>query len=120
MIGTLVGVFLLGGLVVGPLVWRIRADRRAERALLVRAYVHAALVRAQGGESLVAVAVEPPGAWRAGRVVLSAPADWRGLLASAGQAVVERVPSDYELVVKPATAAAAAEPEAAPALRRAA
>jgi hypothetical protein len=118
MISALIGVLVLGGLVVGPLVWRIRADRRGERALLVRAYVHSALVRAQGGESLVAVNVEPPSAWRAGRVVLSAPADWRRLLASAGQAVVERVPADYELVVKPA--AEAAEPEAAPALRRAA
>ncbi|HET7341011.1 MAG TPA: hypothetical protein VFL90_06085, partial [Methylomirabilota bacterium] len=118
MISALVGLLFIGGLVVLPLAWRLRQDRRAERALTVRAYVHAALVRALGGESLVAVTVEPPALWRAGRVVLTAPSDWRCLLAPSWSAVVDRVPADYELVVKPA--AEAALPAAALALHRAA
>lgn len=104
MVSTLIGALFVGSLVIAPLVWRVRQDRRAERALAIRAYVHAALVRALGGESLVAVNVEPPAAWRPGRVVLSAPAEWAFLLAPAWSAVAEGVPTDYELVIKPATA----------------
>jgi hypothetical protein len=119
MVSAFLGLLFIGGLVIAPLVWRLRQDRRAERALTVRAYVHAALVRALGGESLVAVSVEPATAWRAGRVVLTAPSDWRCLLAPSWTAVVDRVPAGYELVVK-AAAADPAPPVPALALHRAA
>ena len=101
MLMGIIGVAFVGGLVLAPLAWRVWQDRRAERALTVRAYVHAALVRALGGESLVAVNVRPPAPWRPGRVELTAPSDWRFLLEPAWSAVISRVPADYELVVRP-------------------
>jgi hypothetical protein len=101
MISAVIVALFIGSLVVVPLAWRVALDRRAERALTIRAHVHAALVRALGGESLVAVNVEPPIGWRAGRVVLTVPSDWEFLLEPAWAAIVHRVPSDYELVVKP-------------------
>ena len=57
MVEAIIGAALVGALVVAPLGWRVWQDRRTERALAVRAVVHAALVRALGGESLVAVTV---------------------------------------------------------------
>jgi hypothetical protein len=101
MLGGLIGILALAVLVVGPLLWRIRQDRRAERALAVRAQVYSALFRALGGDSLIAVHVEPPAPWRAGRIVLDAPADWHRQLAPHWAALAARVPGDYELVVKP-------------------
>jgi len=101
MLSAFVSAFIIGSLVVVPLGWRVWQDRRVERALTIRAHVHAAVVRALGGESLVAVNVEAPLPWRPGRVVLTAPADWGFLLEPAWAAVVRRVPAGYELVVKP-------------------
>jgi hypothetical protein len=101
MLAGLLGIVALGVMVVGPLVWRVRQDRRGERAQIVRAEVHAALFRALGGDSLVAVEVEAPSLRRAGRVVLSAPADWHRLLASHWRAVAARVPAGYEVVIRP-------------------
>lgn len=101
MLSAFVTALIIGSLMVVPLGWRVWQDRRVERALTVRASVHAAVVRALGGESLVAVNVEAPVLWRPGRVVLTAPADWGFLLEPAWAAVVRRVPAGYELVVKP-------------------
>jgi hypothetical protein len=101
MIPAFLGALFIGSVVLGPLAWRLYQDRRVERALTVRATVHAALIRALGGESVVAVSVEPPAPWHAGRVVLTAPSDWAFLLARAWPAVAGRVPAGYELVVKP-------------------
>jgi hypothetical protein len=98
------GIFALVffvALVVGPLAWRVWYDRRVERALTIRAHMHAAVVRALGGESFVSINVRPPAVWRRGRVELSAPSDWRFLLEPAWSAVMSRVPDDYELVVRP-------------------
>jgi len=111
MLGGILGVAFIGGLVLAPLAWRVWQDRRAERALAVRAFVHAALVRALGGESLVAVSVRPPVLWRPGRVELTAPSDWRFLLEPAWSAVISRVPAEYELVVRPLAAGAGLEPD---------
>jgi hypothetical protein len=101
MLGGLIGILVLAVLVVGPLLWRIRQDRRVDRALAVRAQVYSALVHALGGESLVAVHVDPPAPWRPGRVILDAPVDWHRQLAPHWAALAARVPGDYELVVKP-------------------
>ena len=72
-----------------------------------------------GGESLVAVEVVPAMAWRRGRVVRCAPTDWRWLIDSVWTRVLDRLPGNYELVVRagrmPATAATRAS-----ALKRAA
>ena len=101
MLSELVVFVVMAGLVLGPLLWRAREDRRQARALAVRADLHATLFRALRGDSLVAVDVEPPTLWRAGRVVLSAPADWAWLLEPAWASVAAHVPAGYELVVRP-------------------
>jgi hypothetical protein len=101
MAGALIGIVVLAVLVVGPLLWRVRQDRRQERAQMVQADVRATLFRALAGESLIAVAVQPPGFRRPGRVVLTAPADWQRLLDAHWRAVAARVPADYELVLRP-------------------
>jgi hypothetical protein len=106
MLAELIGIAVVGGMIVGPLVWRVHRDHVNERAQAVRAQAHAALFRALGGESLVSVQVEAPWLWRAGRVVLSAPSDWASLLEPAWANVVEHVPAGYELVLKPVAPAA--------------
>jgi hypothetical protein len=102
MLVELVAIVVFGSLVLAPLLWRRRQDRRAESAQAVRAVTRSALFRALGGDSLVAVDVEPPSLWHPGRVVLSAPADWRWLLEPAWARVAEQVPAGWELVVKAA------------------
>ena len=101
MLAQFLAIAIVGGLILAPLLWRQRHDRRTEYAQTLRALTRSALFRALGGESLVAVDVEPPSLWRPGRVVLSAPADWTGLLEPAWGSVAEHVPAGYELVVKP-------------------
>jgi hypothetical protein len=101
MISAMVGAAFLGALVLAPLAWRVWQDRRDEHALEVRAALHAAVVRALGGESFVAVNVQPGSPWRVGRIELSAPSDWRFLLEPAWSAVMRQVPGDWELIVKP-------------------
>ena len=101
MLAGLFGVLFVGILLLGPLLWRVRIDRKLERALAVRAYAHATVVKALGGESVVSVNVAPPTFGRAGRIELTAPVDWRFLLEKASNAVVAKLPADYELVVKP-------------------
>lgn len=91
---------LLGALAFGPLAWRLWRDRGEARALTVRADVHRALTRALQGESLVSVEVTPAGPFRAGRVLLSAPADWAWLVEEALDSVLTHTPPDYELVIK--------------------
>jgi hypothetical protein len=119
MVEAIIGGALMGALVVAPLGWRVWQDRRTEQALAVRAVVHAALIRALGGESLVAVNVRPPAPGRLGRVELTVPSDWRFLLEPAWSAVMPHVPDDYELVVRPLAAEVGLVPDE-PALRRAA
>ncbi|PYN15041.1 MAG: hypothetical protein DME05_13210 [Candidatus Rokuibacteriota bacterium] len=95
-------LILLVALVALPLAWRIRADRRRDRADLLSADIRSAINRRLRGESLLSVEVTPETLWRPGRVVLL----WRD--------VVDRLPVGYDLVVRPGHAA-----EPAP-LRRAA
>jgi hypothetical protein len=105
MLSGLVAAVLIVGLASGPLLWRVRQDRREARADSLRADANAALFRTFGGESLVAVHVRAPSLWRPGRVELSAPSDWHVLLTPAWESVGGLVPEDYELVVKPAAPA---------------
>src|SRR5262245_46672213 len=100
MVESIVMLGVVSALVVGPLAWRVWRDRGEARALAVRADVHAALVRALGGESLVAIRVLPATAWQDGRVILSAPTGCESLIRSAWGAVVAKVPDGYDLVVR--------------------
>ena len=120
MLAQLLAVVVVGGLILAPLLWGRRQDRRAAGGQAIAAWTRAALLRALGGESLVAVDVALPSLWRPGRVVLSAPADWTWLLEPAWARLAEHVPIGYELVVRPTAPPApplAGEPLA---LRRAA
>ena len=87
-------------LVLGPLAWRAVHDRRQARAIAVSADVRHVIDRELGGESLIAVQVEPDTIWRSGRVVLSIPADWRWLMKPAWERVLATTPVGYELVVQ--------------------
>lgn len=113
MIAGIVGAAFTVALIVAPLAWRVWQDRRTERALAIRARIHATVVRALGGESFVAVNVRP-GLWGRGRIELSAPSDWRYLLEPAWSAVMEQAPADWDLVVKPLPAATGLVPDERP------
>jgi len=102
MIESVVALVLLSLLVAGPLGWREWRDRGEAKALAVRADIHAALTRTLGGESLVAVRVLPPTPWRAGQVILSTPSGCEALIRTGWQAVMAKLPHDYDLVVRSA------------------
>jgi hypothetical protein len=101
MLTMLLPTILLLTLVVSPLVWRIRADRRRDRADILRADIYSAVNRRLHGESLLTVEVEPKTLWHSGRVVLWTPAGYEDLAESVWRDVAGRMPVDYELVVKP-------------------
>jgi len=120
MIEAIGALVFLSTLVVVPLAWRERRDRRAARGLVVRADVQAAMNRRLGGESFVSVQVAPATRWRAGRVELSAPAGWEWLVDEVWRPVLERLPENYELVVTPGRRPVSAGAAAASALKPAA
>jgi hypothetical protein len=97
--GTAVFAFVCA-LVLGPLAWRAVHDRRQARAIAVSADVRHAIDRELGGESLIAVQVEPDTIWRSGRVVLSIPSDWRWLMKATWERALATTPIGYELVVQ--------------------
>src|SRR5687768_13384006 len=76
----------LTGLMIGiapvltALAWCNLRDRRIDLANKVRAHMSATVNRVLGGESLVAVRVEPALVRRPGRVHLSAPSAYAGLM----------------------------------------
>lgn len=100
MIDVFVATLLIGLLIVAPLGWRARRDRRHARELAIRADIQGTVDRALGGESFVTVQVESKSLRRRGRVVLSVPAFYEWLLDRAWRPVIERVPPGYELVVR--------------------
>jgi hypothetical protein len=55
--------------------------------------------RTLGGESLLAIEVEPPAPWRRGRVILTAPRRWEWLVETVVAPVLARIPAGYDLVV---------------------
>jgi hypothetical protein len=107
MFPTVLSIVLLLALVAGPLIWRIRADRRRERADVLRADIRSAINRRLHGESLLAVEVVPKTLWHPGRIVLRTPAGYEDLTDTVWRDVARRMPFDYDLVVKPGHAEAA-------------
>jgi hypothetical protein len=85
--------------VILALAWRNATDRRRYRAETVGAGVRSTLARALGGESLIAVDVEPPTPWTHGRVHLSAPDGYRRLVDEACLDIAQRLPLAYDLVI---------------------
>ena len=95
VLGVMIGL----GPIVAVLVWSNLRDRTRHRANGVRADISATANRVLGGESVLAVRVEPAIAWRPGRVHLSAPSGYEFLIWSVSGAVINRLPRNYELVV---------------------
>jgi len=98
-------LLLLAVLVAVPLGWRIRADRRRDRADLLSAEIRSAINRRLRGESLLTVEVTPETLWQPGRVVLWTPAGYESLAETVWRDVVDRLPRGYDLVVRPGHAA---------------
>ena len=99
VINDVVGVLIGLGPVVAALVWCDLNDRFRHRANRVAAEMRATANRVLGGESMLAVHVQPAMAWRPGRVHLSTPGGYEFLIASVSGAVINRLPHNYELVV---------------------
>ena len=101
MLATAISITLLVFLVAVPLVWRIRADRRRDRADVLRADIRSTINRRLHGESLLAVEVVPKTLWHPGRIVLRTPAGYEDLTDAVWRDVAKHMPFDYDLVVKP-------------------
>jgi hypothetical protein len=117
MLEALVGLLTIPALVILPLLGRVWADHRRARALELEADIRAAVNRALGGESLMSVQVTPTRLGRAGHVTLTTPSGWGWLVEAAWDAVMDRVPSGWEVVVRGAhspASPAAAEPAPLP------
>jgi hypothetical protein len=99
MFSDLVGLILSVSPIIGLLVWRGHRDRQQHAADIVHADVHAGATRVLEGESLLAIKVEAPTAWRPGHVRLSTPSGYEPLIGRAFQTVLERVPAGYEVVI---------------------
>ena len=87
------------GLVIGPLLWMERRDRREEQALRLQAMLQAKADQRLGGETFLVVTVEPALTGARGRVVLSAPARWGWLVQEAWNDLRRATPAGYDLVV---------------------
>ena len=96
VMGMLIGL----GPVATALLWCGLRDRLRARANRVGAEIRAAASRVLGGESMLAVRVQPALAWRSGRVHLSTPGGYEFLIEHAAGAIIDRLPSGYELVVR--------------------
>ena len=99
MLTTILPTLLLVVLVALPLAWRIGADRRRDKADLLRADIRSAINRRLHGESLLTVDVVPKTPWHPGRVVLWAPEGYEDLAATVWRDVLDRTPAGYDLVV---------------------
>jgi hypothetical protein len=99
VINDVVGMLIGLGPIVAALVWCDLNDRFRHRANRVGAEIRATANRVLGGESMLAVHVQPAMGWRPGRVHLSTPGGYEFLIASVSGAVINRLPHNYELVV---------------------
>lgn len=117
---AMIGVLLMGLLFLGPLGWRVWADRKHAEADAVAARIRAAVNHRLRGESFLSVRVMSPGLTRPGRIVLSTPGGYNWLVERVWSAVVPHVPPGYELVVKPGPPRVPAVSEEKPRLARAA
>ena len=108
----IIAMLLVSALFAGPLGWRIRRDRDEARSDVIRAEIRAAINQRLGGESVLSVLVHPRSFWRAGRIVLSAPAGYEWLVETVWRDVIEHAPAGYE-VVMPTSAFASARSSSA-------
>src|SRR2546430_16549355 len=92
MMQALIAPVVLATLVGLWLAWLKRRERAEDRALTVRAEIQSAVNRALEGESLLAVQVEPPSSFHCGRVVLSTPTGYGGLVPEAVDPANARAP----------------------------
>ena len=99
MLDAVTGFVIATAPFIALLLWRERLDARVEAALIVRADVHARAVRALDGDSLLAIDVEAPTAWRHGEIRLVSPRGGEPLVADALHAVLERTPQNYDVVI---------------------
>jgi len=100
MLTAILPTILLVALVALPLAWRIRADRRRDKADILRADLRSAINRRLHGESLLTVEVIPKTLWQPGRIVLRTPGGYEELAETVWRDVTRRMPFDYDLVVK--------------------
>jgi hypothetical protein len=100
MLSDLMGLIVSMAPILGVLAWRQHVDRRQHAADIARADVHASAIRALHGESMLAINVAPPTAWRPGSVRLSIPSGCEPLIEQTFQRVLERVPSGYDVVIR--------------------
>lgn len=98
MLTELIAFALISSLVVIPLLWRVRQDRRTETALKLQARLQSRANQRLGGETFLVVTVDP-GMTGRGRVVLSAPARWQSLVDEVWTDMRAATPAGYELVV---------------------
>ena len=99
MLGDAIAVTLISSLVLGPLLWRTRHDRRAEEALRLQAMLQSKANQRLGGETFLVVAVKPALVGVKGRVVLTAPERWQWLVQEVWNEIRRATPANYELVV---------------------
>ena len=97
-------------LVVGPLLWMERRDRREEQALRLQASLQSKANQRLGGETFLVVSVEPALTGARGRVILSAPPRWEWLVQEAWNDIRRATPAGYDLVVAGAADSIAARP----------
>jgi hypothetical protein len=100
LMSLLVPALLLAALVVLPVTWRILADRRRNRAEVLRGDILHAVNHRLGGESLLTVDVLPETLGRAGRIVLWTPAGYESLVETVWRDVSRRAPAGYDLIVR--------------------
>lgn len=100
LMSFLVPTLLLIALVVVPLTWRIRADRRRNRAEVLRGDILYAVNHRLGGESLLTVDVIPETLGRSGRIVLWTPSGYENLVETVWRDVSRRAPTGYDLIVR--------------------
>jgi hypothetical protein len=99
MLDGLIALVLMGSLVAVPLWFRVVRDRRKDEALKLQARLQSTANQRLGGESYLVVTVEPGLTGHRGRVVLSAPERWRGLVDEVWKDVRAATPAGYDLVV---------------------
>jgi len=99
MIGSIVALTVIAVAVLGPLVWSLVRERRAQRALSLQAEIQYAVDRRLGGVSYVVVHAEAPTLWHRGRVVLAAPRMAESLVDEVAPTALELTPAGYELVI---------------------
>ena len=99
MSSDVIGLAIVVAPIVAFLVAQNRFERRQEAAMSLRAEIYAGARHALHGDSLLAIDVDLPTAWRAGQVRLSTPSGYESLIGLASGAVLSRVPNGYDVVI---------------------